>query len=251
MPTRSQSRSQGAALITGAAHRIGRACALALAQDGISVVIHYHTSEKSAHALARTIRTKGGTAWTLQGNLANPSTATELFHEADTLTHGHVRILINSASMYEPSPLASVTLKEIQENLNLNALSPFQLAQAFAQRGKRGLIINMLDTRIVTLNNAYAAYHLSKSVLTSMTRMMAWEYAPRIRVNGIAPGVILPPPGKSRAYAATAAQANPMKRIGSPRDVVTAVRYLINAPFVTGQTLFVDGGYHLKGALHG
>lgn len=242
--------SNCAALITGAAHRIGRACAIALAGQGMGIVIHYRSSRAPAEALATTIRSSGGKAWTLQGDLDNPDMASELFTRADKLASGRIRVLLNSASMYEPGRPDEATLDDIRRNLNVNALTPFMLSRAFARREKPGVIINLLDTRIVARNNGYAAYHLSKILLAEMTRMLAQEFAPDIRVNGIAPGVILPPPGKSRAYAEAAAQANPMKRMGSTKDIVGAVRYLIDATFVTGQILYIDGGYHLRGALH-
>lgn len=247
---RTQNKKRKVALVTGAAKRIGRACALALAEGGMDVIIHYCSSGRDADKTADLVRAQGCRAWTLQGALDNPNDATELFAEARRLTSRPIDILINSASIYEPGPLVDTTQAELTRNLNINALSPFILSQAFAAQTTRGVAINFLDARIVTLNNDYAAYHLSKTLLATMTRMLALHYAPGIRFNAIAPGVILPPPGKPRSYALTAAQANPMKRMGSTADIVHALRYLIDAPFVTGQILFVDGGYHLKGNAH-
>ncbi|HNR34300.1 MAG TPA: SDR family oxidoreductase, partial [Candidatus Hydrogenedentes bacterium] len=135
--------------------------------------------------------------------------------------------------------------------VNLNALAPFLLGRCLAAQKRPGGIVNLLDARIADYDREHASYHLSKRLLFTLTRMMAVEFAPCVRVNGIAPGLILPPEGKDESYLAQLAATNPLNRYGSPDDVAEAVLYLLRSDFVTGQVIFVDGGRHMRGGMYG
>ena len=143
------------------------------------------------------------------------------------------------------------TLQDLEDNIQVNAISPLLIARSFAEQGCEGAIVNFLDTRITEYDNGHAAYHLSKRMLFTLTRMMALEFAPSIRVNAVAPGLILPPPGEDLSYLQKLAHTNPLNRIGSPESITDAVLFLLRSEFVTGQVIFVDGGYHMKGSVYG
>ena len=235
------------ALVTGGAKRIGRAVATALAAAGADVIVHYNTSADEADDLAGTLRRTGRKAWTLQADLAEPEQADALMGRAVELA-GAVDVLVNNASIFPKSRLADFSPAHLAENLNLHAVAPLLLGRRLAAQGRAGAIVNMLDCRIAAYDRTHAAYHLSKRALLSLTRMMALDFAPAVRVNAVAPGLILPPPGEDPAFLQRLVDHNPMKRHGSAEGVADAVVYLIGADFVTGQVIFVDGGYHLRGA---
>ena len=143
------------------------------------------------------------------------------------------------------------SLKDLEDNVQVNAISPLLIGRSFAKQGCEGAVVNFLDTRITEYDSGHAAYHLSKRMLFTLTRMMALEFAPSVRVNAIAPGLILPPPGEDVLYLQKLAPTNPLNRIGSPESITDAVLFLLNSEFVTGQVIFVDGGYHIKGNVYG
>ena len=234
------------ALVTGAARRLGRTCAQALAGLGADVVIHYNRSEAEARALADMLAEQGARVFTVQGDLAVPGTADAIFDRAVEQA-GAIDILVNNASIYEPGRLADLTPEALQRNLDLHAFSPLVLARRLRDQGGTGVVINLLDARPVTRDPAHAGYIISKHVLAGLTETMAVEFAPRVRVNAVAPGAVLPPEGTDAAHLEKLAHANPLKRLGSADGIAAAVLYLVGADFVTGQTLYVDGGYHLGG----
>ena len=242
------------ALITGSARRIGRACALKLAREGADILIHYNSSKDEAEELARSIRMHGRKAWTVRLDLSERDSGKRLMKEALTRTEG-VDILINSASIFPTGTwddLEDTDEEAFLENYRINALSPFVLSREFARQKNRGeCIINFLDTRIVDNNSSHMAYHLSKRALFSMTRILSSELAPEIRVNAIAPGLILPPPGAGEEYLKKRIDSNPLKRIGTLEEITESLTFLIKNGFITGQVLFVDGGRHLKGSFYG
>jgi len=239
-----------AALITGGAKRLGAACVRMLAEEGVNVCIHYNTSASEADALAGELRLEGVRAETVQGNLATPEDAGKLFDDA-VASIGPVDILINNASIFDESTLLECSIEEILTNLNTNALAPFVLARAFAGQGRPGHIINFLDTRVMDYDRTHYAYHLSKRLFHTITRTMALEFAPSIQVNAVAPGLILPPPGKDIRYLEELAHTNPLNRFGKADDITEAVRFLLKTTFVTGQVLYVDGGRHMRGNVYG
>ncbi len=243
-------REARTALVTGGAQRIGRALALALAGEGLNVVIHCRASRTEAEAAAAECRTKGVEAHVLCADLARSDEAEQLAARAVEVA-GPLDVLINNASIFPKDTLTDVTAEAFAANLQVNAVAPFLIARAFARQGREGVIVNMLDTRILHYDALHTAYHVSKRALFALTRMMALEFAPRVRVNAVAPGLILPPPGEDASFLEKYASHNPLARWGSVEDVVAAALFLIRSTFVTGQVIYVDGGFHMKGSVYG
>jgi len=237
------------ALVTGAAKRIGRALALALAQDGVHVVVHYNQSDQDAIAVCREIQRLGVSAWPIKGDLLDTSRTESLFREA-TAQAGPIDILINNASIFDRDTLWEATEESIGKHMRIHAVSPLILARELGRQGRAGHIVNLLDTRVAIYDKVHASYGISKGALLALTGMLALELAPNIAVNAVAPGSILPPPGQSEAYLAKLAQANPMQRVGGPEDIVQAVLFLLHSRFITGQVIYVDGGIHMKGHIY-
>jgi len=238
------------ALVTGAAKRLGRATALALARQGVQVVVHYRTSLREAETTAADIRRLGVQAWTLAADLSSPAEAEALFERAAQAA-GPIDFLINNAAIFPQGLLDGLTPEDLQANVNVNAWAPFVIARRLAAQRRRGVIVNFLDARITDYEREHAAYHLSKRMLFTLTRMMAVEFAPDIRVNAIAPGLILAPEGKDMSHLESLASTDPLKRHGSVEDVTEAVGFLLRSDYITGQVIFIDGGHHLKGSLYG
>lgn len=232
------------ALITGAARRIGRATALALAAEGANVIVHYGRSAEEADKLRDELTARGVQAWTLQADFRRPEEYESLIDRA-LAAAGRLDLLVNNASMFPPDRLENLELPNVLANLEVNAWAPFVLSRAFAGWVGRGQIINLLDSRLVGYEWTHVSYILSKHVLAALTRMMALQYAPDVRVNAIGPGLILPPPGKDDSYLDQMTKTVPLKRHGDPSDVAEAIVYLAKSTFLTGQVIYVDGGRHL------
>jgi NAD(P)-dependent dehydrogenase (short-subunit alcohol dehydrogenase family) len=216
----------------------------------VGIIAHYTSSQAEADVLAGEVRQRGPEAWAIQADLARPEQVAGLVSRARDLAGG-LDILINSASIFPADTLHNATLESIAVNQQVNALAPLVLSREFAGLGTAGHIINMLDTRVFDHDPQHFAYHLSKRTLFSLTRIMAAEFAPKVQVNAIAPGLILPPEGKDESYLASLAHTNPLQRYGDPRDITEAVLFLLRSDFITGQVIYVDGGRHLKGAFYG
>ncbi len=239
------------ALITGGARRLGRAMAVALADRGAGVVVHYGRSRQGAEAVAEEIQARGASAWTVQADLADPAQAEGLFAQAVEAA-GPIDFLVNSASIFPPSRLADFSADDLARNIQINAFAPLQLARALAAQGRDGAIVNILDARSLSdYTPDHAAYDASKRLLHTFTCMMAIEFAPRLRVNAIAPGLILPPPEADDSTLERLRAANPLHAVGAVEDILRALLYLLESPYVTGQVLYVDGGRHLRGAVFG
>ena len=238
------------ALVTGGARRLGRATALALAGCGADVVVHYCTSADEAGETAEAIRAAGRRAWVVQADLSDTNAADALGARAVEAAGG-IDILVNNASPFPASRVLGFTAADLAESVQVGAMAPLQLARALAVGGRASDIVNFLDCRIVDYDRAHAAYHLAKRMLFSITRMLALELAPRVRVNAVAPGLILPPPGADESYLAAHAHTNPLERHGEARDVTGAVLFLLRSGFITGQVIYVDGGRHMKGCVYG
>jgi NAD(P)-dependent dehydrogenase (short-subunit alcohol dehydrogenase family) len=198
--------------------------------------------------------------WSTQTEAARVSSATLILNA--TAAAGPLDVLVNSASSFPSNRLNEMTLQELHVAVDVNAFIPLVLSREFARedshensrensRANSRSIVNLLDTRIVDYDREHVAYHLSKRMLFTLTRMMAVEFAPHIRVNAVAPGLILPPPGKDEAYLEAQVNTNPLHRVGKVEDVARAVLFLVRSNFVTGQVLFVDGGRHLRGSMYG
>jgi len=237
------------ALVTGAARRLGRAIALALAEQGVRVVVHHNRSGTEATSLCEEIRRLGGIAMQVQGDLADSAQAERVFRDA-VAQAGEVDILINNASVFEPDTIWEATEDSILSNLRIHAMAPLTLARQMAGQGGKGHVINLLDTRVTVYDKEHVSYHISKRILATLTRMLAMELAPKIAVHGIAPGLILPPAGQDESYLEKLAYTNPLKCHGGPQDVTDAVSFLLRSRFITGQILYVDGGYHMKGHMY-
>lgn len=238
------------ALITGAARRIGRATALALAREGANVVLHYSASLDDVKRLAAEVEGFGVQAWTVRGDLSVASSAPEVFAAALDCA-GAVDFLVNNASVFPVGTLDTMTRDDLFANLDVNTIAPLLLSRAMRAQGRPGAIVNLLDCMIADYDRKHVAYHLSKRALYSLTRMMAVEFAPTLRVNGVAPGLILPPAGKDDTYLDSLAHTNPLNRHGGVEDVAAAVLFLLKSDFVTGQVVYVDGGRNLRGSMYG
>lgn len=233
------------AIVTGASKRIGRAIAMSLASEGMNVIIHFNRSEKEASELCELIKGQGVRSWTLSADFQKPEDYEFLLERA--LQHaGAIDALINSASIFPVDTLSDLTLRSLMRNIEINAWLPFLLGRSFARLVGRGSIVNLVDSRIVNFDWNHVGYILSKHVLAALTTMMALEFAPSITVNAVAPGLILPPPGKDESYLDERANTVPLRRHGDPRDIADAVVFLLKARFVTGETIYVDGGRNLK-----
>ena len=240
----SDSKIKKAALVTGSAKRIGQALAICLAKRGYDIALHYHQSHRDILATARAVKKCGVRCETFQCDLNDSSHTQNLISQAKK-SFPHLNLLINSASIFVPSGFDGRNLKLFDEHININLKTPFVLMSELARLCKRGQIVNLLDTNIVKNKTSYVAYLLSKKALAELTKMAAVSFAPRIRVNGIAPGLILPPEGKTNGYLEQRAQKIPLKRVGGTRYICQSLEFLLDNDYLTGQILFNDGGEHL------
>jgi pteridine reductase len=235
------------ALVTGAGRRVGRAIATALGARGMHVAVHYNGSAEGARETAADIQRAGGTATLFQSDLGNPSAPTALVDDvAHTL--GGLDVLVNSAAIMQRTPLQSVTPAEWDATFAINSRAPF-FASIAAHRhmvAKGGAIVNIADLAGLETWPAYIPHGLSKTVVVQMTRSLAKTLAPAVRVNAVAPGVIMLPEGWQEDVGERLRKTTPLKRLGSANDVAGAVIYLLEADYVTGETLVVDGGRHVR-----
>lgn len=238
------------ALVTGAAKRLGRALALGLADAGADVIVHYRTSADEAAEVCRLIEGKGRAALAVQADFARAADWTAWMEECRSW-QGAVDILVNNASLYPVDTPADVSEAQLLENMRVHAFAPLVLARTFARGLERGRLLNLLDTRVLADDRRHLSYHLSKRTLYSLTKLLALEYAPRITVNGIAPGPVLPPPDEDAAYLERARSFVPLNRVGTEAEIVQAALFLLRSDFITGEVLFVDGGRHLLGGPYG
>jgi len=232
-------------LITGSAVRIGKEITLAFAERGANLIIHYNKSELKAEELKAELIKKNIKAFTIQADFRQ-SRQYESFIDECLEKAGSLDILVNNASVFPKISLNDLTLTDLMTDMEINTWAPFALSRAFAGKVKSGSIINMLDQRITSYDWTHTGYILSKHVLTVLTKMSALAFAPSIRVNGIAPGLILPPPGEPVSYIENLAPTVPLKKHGDPKDVAEAAVFLAECDYVTGDVIFVDGGRHLK-----
>ncbi len=237
------------ALVTGAAKRIGKAIATALAQNGVHVAVHYNQSAADALVLCEDLRRLGVSAWPIQGDLMDAGQTAQVFHDAAAQA-GPIDLLVNNASIFDRDTLWEATAESIAKNVRIHAVAPLILSRELARQGRAAHVVNLLDTRVAVYDREHASYDLSKSMLLTLTWMLALELAPNVAVNAVAPGSILPPPGQSEAYLAKLAHANPQNRIGTPDDIADAVLFLLRSRFITGQIVYVDGGIHMKGRIY-
>lgn len=236
------------ALVTGAAVRLGRAIALRLAQEGVHIAAHYHGSGDDARTLLQELRACGVRAELYQTDLAQPLDAAASLLPRIRRELGPVQLLVNSAAIFEPGTLDDTSLDHWERHLNLNLAAPFFLTQQFVKQlpqDQAGAVVNIIDWRAERPIPGHAAYTIAKAGLWAQTQLLAQELAPRVRVNAVAPGAILPAPGQSAADFERQCGHVPLQRSGDPSDIADAVVHLLSAKFVTGEMLHVTGGEHL------
>ncbi len=233
-------------LVTGAAVRIGRAIALRFARGGAAVAVHFNTSEAEARQLLVELErlAPGAGHRTVRADLRSPQERGCLIPclAADGFTPD---CLVNNASTYRRRSLRGLTEEQVREDFEVNFFAPFQLMRDFARVCRRGAIVNLLDQRVSGVDPGAGAYGLAKKALRDATEAAALEWAPEIRVNGVAPGFVLPPPGVPEEKMAKFIPGIPMRRAATPEEIAEACWFLASGPSVTGQVLFVDGGLHL------
>ena len=236
------------ALVTGAARRVGREIALALARAGFDIAVHYGSSEQEARDVVAQIEDSGRRAQAFQANIDETSSAVELAR-AVTDSFGPVDVLVLSASSYPMGEVGSLAPEDLLAPLRVNLVTPFLLAQEIGlgmrMRG-HGQIITLLDWSLDRPDPRYIPYQISKAGLREATFGLARALAPEVRVNGIAPGAVLLPEGTTDERQEAVRRKTLVGHLGSPGDVARAVLYLIDAEhFVTGTVLRVDGGRSL------
>ncbi len=232
------------ALITGGAHRVGRAITLALAGAGANVVINYHTAAEAAEATAAEARSMGVSALSFRADVSNPQQV-ETMVGAIKDQFGAIDILINSASRFEKTPFPTQDVSGWHRVIGILIHGPFYCANAVApmmlERGS-GAIVNIVDLSAWEPWPDFAAHSVGKAGLLAFTRQLALELAPAVRVNAVAPGPVLPPPDYTEAQIASIARKTLLNRWGEAEDVAQAVMYLVEADYVTGEVMIVDGG---------
>lgn len=235
------------ALVTGAARRIGAAIARDLACSGWAVAVHYGRSKPDAEAVVRDIVAAGGTAAALQADLEQEQDAAGLVERAAAAL-GTVRCLINNASVFERDEAMTATRDSWDRHMLVNLRAPFVLTQAFVrQLGENGTgsVINILDQRVWNLTPHFTSYTVSKMGLWTLTQTLAMALAPRVRVNAVGPGPTLPSLRQTAEQFGRQWANVPLARPVAPEEIAAAVRFLLDAPSVTGQMIAVDAGQHL------
>ncbi|CAN5189601.1 SDR family oxidoreductase [soil metagenome] len=235
------------ALVTGGARRIGRTIALALAQRGWDVAVHYHHSEAEALTAVAEIEALGRRAAAFCCDLADEAASKALLGRV-TAELGQVSCLVNNASLFENDSAADFSLARLDAHMHANLAAPILLSQALHQAtpaGSQSVVINLLDQKLFNLNPDFLSYTLSKAALHSATTMLAQALAPKVRVVGVAPGISLISGNQSEGGFAKAHAQTPLGRSSTPDDIAAAVCFLAEAPAITGTTLVVDGGQHL------
>ncbi len=234
-------------LVTGAGTRVGRAIAVALGKAGMRVGVHYYGSEKGARQTADEIIAAGSDARTLPGDLTDPATGPRVIEHLSKV-FGSFDVLVNSAAVMLRTPIGEVLVEDWDAMFALNLRAPFFLSQsaARAMKDRGGVIINIADLAAFESWRNYVPHSITKAGVVQMTRGLAHALAPKIRVNAIAPGAVLLPEGYTTEQRDKLVSTTPLGRIGSPEDVAQAVIYLITADYVTGETIIVDGGRHVR-----
>ncbi len=237
------------ALVTGGAKRIGASIVMALARAGVHVGIHCRRAQGEAESLAAQAHGLGVQARVFSGDLSHRQGA-DLLMDWALESMGPIDFLINNASIFPEQTLNDLTIEEVHRNVDINALAPLLLGRRWAAQGREGAIVNLLDARISDYDREHVPYHLSKRMLLTLTRIMAVEFAPKVRVNAVAPGLILPPEGKDAAYLESLKNSNLLRCHGSAEEVAEAVLFLLRSGFITGQVIYVDGGRNLRGCMY-
>jgi NAD(P)-dependent dehydrogenase (short-subunit alcohol dehydrogenase family) len=236
-----------AALVTGAAKRLGRAIALGLAAEGWDIAVHCHRSTAEAEATAKDIRALGCRVIVLQADLGKESEVETLIPRARE-KFGPINCLVNNASVFEMDKIDTVTRDSWDRHIETGLRAPLVLSQAFARQlpdGVEGNIVNMLDQRVWKLTPYFLSYTVAKMGLWTLTRTLALALAPKIRVNGIGPGPTLPSERQSADQFNAQWTAVPLGHGATPEQIAAGVRFILASPAMTGQMIALDGGEHL------
>lgn len=236
------------ALVTGAAQRLGRAVALDLAAQGWGVAIHYRHSSTEAEGVAAEAG-KHSKAVIVGADLDDAAERHALIGKATRATGGTLSALVNCAAMFEHDTIDTLSEELLQRHIALNTFTPSLLAREFAEAlpdGERGVVVNFLDFKLASPYPDHFSYTLSKYALSGATELLARALAPRVRVNAVAPGYVLPAPGQSEADYKRLHADTPLARGPTPEDIAHAARFLIENEAITGQTIYVDGGRRFR-----
>ena len=233
------------ALITGGSDRIGKAVAIHLAKEGYHLVLHYNSAKEKAENLQMHIEsTYKVKVELLQINFLKENDFDHIFEDfkKKNIT---IEVLVNCASDFIPSSFNELGSELFDKEMTINLKIPYLLTKAFARVFGKGNIINFVDTKVAKNKTVHLDYILSKKLLKDFTKISAVELAPNIRVNAIAPGLILPPEGKDESYLLNLAKDIPLKTIGNLDEILKAFQFILDSYFFTGQILYIDGGEHL------
>ena len=233
------------ALITGGSDRIGKAVAIHLAKQGYHLVLHYNSAKEKAENLQMHIEsTYKVKVELLQINFLKENDFDRIFEDfkKKSIT---IEVLVNCASDFIPSSFNEQGSELFDKEMTINLKIPYLLTKAFARVFGKGNIINFVDTKVAKNKTVHLDYILSKKLLKDFTKISAVELAPNIRVNAIAPGLILPPEGKDESYLLNLAKDIPLKTIGNLDEILKAFQFILDSYFFTGQILYIDGGEHL------
>ena len=231
-------------LITGAACRIGRAIALALAARGAGIIVHYNHSREEALSLLNQLEGTGHSA--ISCDFTDWAQVSELIPELCRRGTAPTA-LVNNASVYTRTPFSDATPEESERCMRVNFHAPFELMRQFRNCCGKGAIVNLTDQRTAYPDPATGIYGIAKKALQQAAEAAALDWAPDIRVNCVAPGIVLPPPGKSWKGMQPLLEKIPLRQRTTEEEIAQAVIFCLESPYLTGQTLFADGGLHLLG----
>jgi len=233
------------ALVTGSAHRLGKAFALTLARKGYAVALHHRGSVDEAEKTAAEIRALGVDCLPIRADLTVPEKVDFLFSLVDEM-NAPLKVVVNSAAIMTSGHPRDMELRDWDAALDLNLRAPFLVAQRAAKRMTAGgLIVNISDIAAQKAWSRYPSYTVSKAGIESLTKILARSLAPTIRVNAIAPGLVLPSEIVTEAQWNQLIEKLPLKRPAAPEEITSALEFLIKNEYITGQTIVIDGGYSL------
>ena len=236
--------SRGAALVTGGARRLGRSIALALAARGYDIALHYNTSSSDAQETAAAVKKHGVACELFQADLQDAAACTALMQQVFQCFPA-LNVLVNNASIFERASLLESDEALLARHMRINFEAPLLLTQAFGRKASAGNIINMVDARVMQSKHSHVCYLLSKKALYHLTEMSAVELAPRIRVNGLCPGFVIPSSEHEKDYETRLKARLPLQRTASEQEVTAALLTVLEMPSMTGQFIYIDGGESL------
>ncbi len=236
------------AIVTGAAKRIGAGIAKALSKQGWFVYLHYNSSSKEAKEVLHEIKSNGGNGQLINMDLSHPDCGEEVINQIDR-TAPPVELLINNAARFEYDNISNINSVSMDQHFFANVRGPALLSKAFFElikKGQQGCIINILDNKIFSLNPDYLSYTISKAALQCATETFAMAMAPRVRVNGIAPGITLESGGHGEIIFQKGQKMSPIGKVSSVEDIVKAVFFIVNTTSLNGHIITIDGGQRLQ-----